>query len=149
MIEDVAHVMKSSTVAGPTSDQMIEDAEKALGIRFSPSYREFLSSYGAALCGTFEIAGVFRSSDPDEPPLWTDVVGFSQQMRRASRGRIPPEYVAISDDGGDYTFYLDGTSPRVGGEYPVVVLGPGTDCVVVADSFPDFVIRSYHGVLSF
>ncbi len=59
---------------------------------------------------------------------------------------IPHAYVAISSDGGDYTFYLDSGGGK-GGEHPVVVLGPGADAVVVATDFFDFVSRSSSGIL--
>ncbi len=146
MTETVAEIMKSGTVAGPASENMIRDAEQALGVAFPPRYREFLAAFGAALCPAFEIAGLFRSTGNDEPPLWTDVTVFTKQMRRGSRGMIPHEYVAISSDGGDYTFYLDSGGGK-GGENPVVVLGPGADAVVVATDFFDFVSRSSSGIL--
>lgn len=144
MNQSIAEFMRSATVAGPASENMISDAELALGVRFSPHYREFLATFGAALCPAFEIAGLFRSTDDDEPPLWSDVVVFTKQMRLGSRGMIPHEYVAISSDGGDYTFYLDSCGSK-GGEHPIVVLGPGADTLVVAADFFDFVIRYSSG----
>jgi hypothetical protein len=142
-------LQSGATVAGPASRQMIEDGETTLAVRFPPSYRHFLAAFGAALCPGFEIAGLFRTSTPDEPPLFTDVVATTLQVRRALRGEIPHEYVAISDDGGDYTFYLVSSTCSEEREAPVVVLGPGADGVVVADDLPDFVVRSYERTLTF
>ena len=62
---------------------------------------------------------------------------------------IPREYIEISGDGGDYTFYLDTGNPDANGDSPVIVLGPGRDAVVIADSFVDFVERAAFGRLSF
>ena len=51
---------------------------------------------------------------------------------------IPSRYVAIGNDGGDYTFYLDTGATEL--ESPVVVLGPGRDYVVVARNFNAYVM---------
>jgi cell wall assembly regulator SMI1 len=147
--EDITKIMKKANIAGPASEEMIKAAEDELGVRFPPSYRYFLKSYGAALCTGFEIGGLFTSSGDDEPPLWTDVVTAALRKRRISRGSIPNEYIPISDEGGDYTFYLDTTQRRSDGECPVVVLGPGADDVVVAESFFDFVTRTFERGISF
>jgi len=84
-----------------------------------------------------------------EPPMWWDVVASTLQIRRASRGFIPNQYVLISGDGGDYNFYLDTSRPDALGECPVVVLGPGADGIIVAKNFFDFVARSFAGSISF
>ena len=148
-LEDIAKLMEIANLAGPASEEMIKAAEDELGVDFPPSYRDFLGSYGAALCTGFEIGGLFLCRDDNEPPLWTDVVTTTRQKRRISHGLIPNEYIPISDDGGDYTFYLDTTHRRVDGECPVIVLGPGVDDVVVAEDFFDFVIRASEGNISF
>jgi hypothetical protein len=62
---------------------------------------------------------------------------------------IAKEYVPISDDGGDYTFYLDTAHLGPERECPVIVLGPGADAVIVADDFLDFVCRAFAGRISF
>lgn len=149
-IEDIRNRLEAATLAGGVDEEMIQEAEAKLGVRFPTSYRMFLSQFGAALCIGFEIAGLFDASgDDDEPPLWSSVVASTLQKRRASGGLIPNEYVAISDDGGDYTFYLDTSRIDAQGECPVVVLGPGADAVVVADGFFDFLSHSFAGTISF
>ena len=132
--------MKSAMVAGPAPEAAIREAEEELGVSFPPAYREFLREFGAALAPTFEIAGLFPSTTDDEPPFWTDVVSFTKEMRKASRGRIPLNFVAISDDGGDYKFYLDASSEKRG-EHPVLALGPGADAQEVATDFYGFLRR--------
>ncbi len=138
--EEVSRLLETASLAGPASEEAIKCAEDKLGVQFPPSYRQFLASCGAALCRGFEIAGLFPSPNDDGPPLWSDVVTATCQKRRASQGLIPSGYVAVSDDGGDYTFYLDTTHRGPEGGYPVLALGPGVDSVVVARGFFDFVI---------
>ena len=128
----------SGDVAGGASESTIAEAEAALGVRFPPSYRSFLARFGAAVGRGFSIAGLFHHPDKSTPPLWDDVVTWNLRNRRVTRGLIPPRYVAISGDGGDYIFYLDTGAPDP--ESPVVVLGPGCDYVVVAPDFNTFVI---------
>lgn len=150
---DIAKIkdrLKSAILAGGVGEEAILEAELLLGVRFPPSYRTFLSQFGAALCGGFEIAGLFDVSGGDgEPPLWSSVVTYTLQKRRGSSGLFPTEYLAISDDGGDYTFYLDTSRVDVNGECPVVVLGPGADAVVIAEDFFGFVDRSFAGTILF
>lgn len=149
-IDDIRKLLETATVAGGASEESILEAEAQLGVRFTPSYRQFLSNFGAALCTGFELAGLFGvGNDNDRPPQWSNVVTATKQLRRASRGLIPNEYIPISDDGGDYTFYLDTSHSDDQGECPVIVLGPGADAVIVADDFFDFVKRSIDGSLSF
>jgi hypothetical protein len=148
-LEQVEQLLASAMVAGPVDDKAIQVAESELSVRFPPSYRLFLSRFGAALCQGFRIEGLFEAENDDEPPLWSNVVTSTLQLRRGSQGQIPNEYVPVSDDGGDYTFYLDTTRADSQGECPVIVLGPGADSVVVAEDFFDFVVRSFENSLSF
>ncbi|HBL31088.1 MAG TPA: hypothetical protein DD490_30035 [Acidobacteria bacterium] len=146
--EDISDRFKACLTAGPASEEMISAAQSQLGVRFPPSYRRFLETYGAALCPDIEIAGLFTVRDENEPPLWSDVVTSNLQMHRAAR-LLSSGLVAISGDGGDYTYCLDTTSSQLGEECPVVALGPGVDCVLIGENFPDFVVRSFEGRVNF
>lgn len=146
-IEDVEIELKLCDVAGPASTEAISAAESALKVQFPGSYRWFLANFGAALCDGFRIAGLFEGDFEEEPPLWTHVVSRTSLLRDAARGNIPCSYVAISDDGGDYTYYLDTSKMSDEAECPVVVLGPGVDDVIVASDFLDFLKRSFDNSL--
>ena len=134
-------------IAGGASESAIAEAEVALGVRFPPSYRSFLARFGAANGYGFEIAGLFHYPDKSSPPLWIDVVSLNLKwVSQLARGN-PLRYIAIGDDGGDYTFYLDTGAPEP--DSPVVVLGPGVDYVVVARNFNAYVIaRSKNAIRS-
>jgi hypothetical protein len=149
-IESVRKLFEAATVAGGVDDGAIVDAERKLGIQFPHSYRQFLSHFGAASCSGFEIAGLFDAPNhADEPPLWSDVVISTLQIRRFFRGMFPNEYVKISDNGMDHKFYLDTSSSNAQGDCPVIALGPGADAVIVANDFFDFVRRSFAATLSY
>ena len=128
---------------------MIAAAERELGVEFPSSYRWFLSTYGAAVCDGFEVAGLFEGGHEDEPPLWSHVVTSTLQLRRAARGNLPSAYVAISDDGGDYKFYLDTSRRDSRNECPVVVLGPGAEDVTIAEEFSEFLRRAFEDRITF
>jgi len=147
--ETIKGLLASATTAGKVGPEMILRAEEALGVRFPPAYTEFLSQFGAALCDGFEIAGLVDPESNNEPPLWSNVVLSTVQLREASNGLIPHEYIFVSSDGGDYYYYLDTSRPNAQGECPVIVLGPGADAVIVAEDFYDFIIRSFEGSVSF
>jgi len=82
---------------------------------------------------------------PDTRTRWRHVVMWTLQNRRLSRGHIEPRYLAISSDGGDYTFYLDTGAPEP--ESPVVALGPGLDYALLAADFNAFAFACYNGTL--
>jgi hypothetical protein len=147
--DDLEAALAACDVAGPAPPEMIADAERELGVRFSSSYRWFLSGYGAAVCDGFEVAGLFEGGHNTEPPLWSHVVSCTLRLRRAARGHLPSSYVAVSDDGGDYKFYLDTSRRDSEDECPVVVLGPGAEDVVVAERFSDFLRRAFENSISF
>ena len=134
-------LLSGGDTAGPVTAAGIETAEKELGVEFPESYRLFLEKFGAAVCGPADIAGIFEHPAPDQCPYWQDVVALTKQVRHVSRGHIPNSYIPICDDGGDYMFYLDTAQLTEDGECPVVVLGPGRDGIVAADSFAEFAVR--------
>ena len=146
---ELERALDGCDAAGPATDDLIAAAENELGVTFPPSYRRFLAIYGAVACRGFLIAGLFQDEPNDQPPLWLNVLRYTGQLRRSSRGLIPRAYVALSDDGGDYKFYLDTSRVNDAGECPVVVLGPGADDLRVADDFVDFVVKSAEESISF
>src|SRR6266581_3241924 len=91
---------------GPASDAEILDAEGKMAVRFPLSYRGFLRHYRAANA-PHEFAGLAPDrASAEDPPRWSHVIDSTVSIRRVARGLIPVAYVLISDDGGDYKFYL-------------------------------------------
>jgi antitoxin YobK len=142
--EALSETLRACDVAGPANEDQIRLGEERLGVRFPRSYRWFLETHGAALCPGFRIAGLFVHEDEDEPPLWIDVVEFTESIRKFAE--LPPGYVAISDDGVEMTFYLDTAKGGDNADCPVIAIGPGVDDVV-ADDFLTFVTRALAGRL--
>jgi hypothetical protein len=150
ILDRLKRAIANGKYAGPVAEVDIAAAELELGVRFPTSYRVFLKHFGAAWLQSYEIAGLGpgRCTDPS-PPLWVHVVDVTVQMRRASRGLIPNEYIRFSSDGGDFAFYIDTYHMGAKAESPVVVLGPGRDGVIIAHSFVEFVELAASGRMEF
>jgi hypothetical protein len=123
--------------SGPASEAEIAAAEKALGVTFPKSYRTFLRHFGAGYLNCFDIFGI-----PGDQ-LWGDVVMMNQLDNRPR----PEHLLKFTEDVGDYGFYLDTSRIDRTGECPVVVLGPGEEADVVADSFLDFLRKVREGLI--
>jgi cell wall assembly regulator SMI1 len=140
ILPQLRRLLKAKQCFGPVPEATIVSAERELGVRFPPSYRAFLSNYGAGGAPPpYDLYGLpdTRNTD-DEPPLWLHIVDMAKSARAASRGIISPAFVPLSSDGGDYSFYLDTTRVNASGECPVIAMGPGADELVVADEFLQF-----------
>jgi hypothetical protein len=125
--------------AGPASEQLILSVEQSLGVSFPPQYRAFLRRYGAALFTGFEIYGLVDTAGNDEPPIWLDLRSALRTHKLATKAKT---LIPISDDGGDYTFYLTTESTFNVPAHSVVMYGPGRDGVQVSSNFFDFVRRT-------
>jgi hypothetical protein len=132
------------TVAGPSSEEEISNAEREICVTFPPEYREFLAKYGAALGFGYEIAGLTHQ-DLDQPPLWNHVVRLTRSLRDC-QGKVGDydDLVAISGDGMDTTFYLRTKGSAAG---KVLALGPGVE-KEIAGSLSEFITRLHSGELN-
>jgi hypothetical protein len=132
----VTSLLSKADVAGGASQELISFVEQQYGLKFPDQYRAFLGEYGAALLPGFEIYGLVDMGTNDGPPVWSDI---RLLLERAAFRKMPASLVPISDDGGDYKFYVQCGNPEVGS---ILVYGPGRDGVIVSDSFFDFIQRA-------
>jgi|SRR5882672_3887126 len=140
-------VLDAAECAGPASEQLISSAEQSLGVAFPPQYRAFLQHYGAALFFGFPLYGLTDRNSTSGPPKWVD-------LRRVARFKLPEgmprKLIPISDNGGDYTYYLRTEAREKVGADSAIVYGPGLDGVQVAADFFDFIEKAAsQGVESF
>ncbi|MGA7614911.1 MAG: SMI1/KNR4 family protein [Thermoanaerobaculia bacterium] len=139
-MKDMESAFAECDVAGPATEAMVSDAEHTLGVTFPPTYRAFLRRYGAVQGRGFWIAGLASRSESNQP-YWSDLVTDTLSARASGNGLIPPSYVAIADDGGDYTFFLDTSVVDSRGECPIIAMGPGVDALVIAPDFAEFAVK--------
>ncbi|MFY7751235.1 MAG: SMI1/KNR4 family protein [Exiguobacterium acetylicum] len=133
------NVMNRATVAGPASDEMIDDAESKLSLQFPSEYRAFLKEYGAAMRTGFEIAGIFADDD-DGAPMWRQIVQATQRLRKSVNGMLPESLIPISDDGCGVAYYIDASKCNEDG-CDVIAYGSGIDGKTVAGSLEEFVLK--------
>jgi hypothetical protein len=117
--------------AGPRPQELIDLAERAVDIEFPPTYRRFLSEYGAGSIGGTEIYGVI---DGDfENSSIPDAVWHNLTLRRDGHDEVLFSFHAVGD--GE-EFCLDSSRVRPDGEMPVVGIYAGSN--ERRDIAPDF-----------
>jgi hypothetical protein len=118
-------------------EPVISDAERHLGVRFSPSYRWWLSNYGAGYINGHELQGLFPepvdARDPDLPLVGDVVYCSDANSARPTHRRHLLEILSYE---GDEMYYLDTSRPGPDGEHPVVCIYAGSD--ETRDVAPDF-----------
>lgn len=141
--ESVATVLNQADCAGAISEEFISEIERQSGLAFPDEYRAFLSRYGAALLPGFELHGLVPSVIEGELPYWTDIRAL---LGKQSLNGLPSHLVPISDDGGDFKFYLScAVEP---GHGTVLIYGPGADGKLVSHGFFEFLERAARGSIS-
>ena len=134
LVED--HRDQAHFAPAPPPGDRVERAEQALGIRFPPTYRRFVTELGAGGIGSEDVYGVVNDDFEDVRP--PGAIGYTRDLRR--RGFITDDMVVIYAL-GDGTYYaLDTARSGPDGEAPVVAFIPGAGAApdefeVV---FPDF-----------
>jgi len=138
------NIISELKVAGPSTEEEINTAERQLGVKFPSEYREFLAKYGAARIAGYQIAGLTHQ-DPDQPPMWESVVQVTRSLRdRHGKVGDYDGLIAISGDGMGITFYLRTKGDAAG---RVLALGPGVE-KEVAGTFSEFISRIHSGELN-
>jgi antitoxin YobK len=103
--------------AGPRAEPLIAAAERALGVRFPPSYRSFLLALGAGSIRSREFYGVI--DDDWSAPGPPDAIGTTLAERGA--GRLPEGLVIVGASDGGGWYVLDCGAAEAGGEAPVLI----------------------------
>lgn len=131
----VANSAKADFV-GPRPRQLIRKAEAALGVRFPPTYRQFLLDFGAGNFRSAEFYGVIdeswnESSVPD---------GVWCTLSEREQVGLPSNLVIVGDTGmGE--FYVVDADDKNG---PVWIVCPGADLTArewVASDFGEFFLQ--------
>ena len=100
--------------SGPMPAASVAAAEKALGVTFPASYRDFLLRFGAGNFGSFDVFGL---TDPEfAAPHVPNAVWYTLQERKSG---LPPALVALATDFMGTLVCLD-TGSLSGDEAPVV-----------------------------
>ncbi|WP_144756167.1 SMI1/KNR4 family protein [Bartonella saheliensis] len=117
-------------------DLVIEKAEKALGLQFTSSYKNFLKHYKGGDIAGYEIYSLYKDCGKDIP--FDDIV--FQNLNDRKRGFATPEQLIVCDAGFGETFYFDYTQFR-NGECPLYVMLPSEECEYYASNFYEFLCK--------
>jgi hypothetical protein len=103
---------------GRRDEALGQKAEEALGLRFPPSYREFVLTFGAGSFGGTEIYGVIREEFQNS--MVPNGVWLTLKDREAYG--LPEPFIIIYNDGFGWYFAIDTRQVDDQGESPVVIL---------------------------
>jgi len=138
-----------SNFEGHKTESLISLAEAALGFKFPPTYRQFLSAYGCGDIAGHEFYGIINSEfNSSGIP---DGVWLTLEERESSG--LPHGYMLIYAQ-GDGTYYaIDCGNPGVNRECKVVAWEPGAsisdpDREVIAEDYGQFMLDTLQSTLS-
>lgn len=104
--------------SGPVDEEKIRRAEALLGLTFPPSYKLYLSRYGAIEIDGRSFSGL-TSRDAGQDG---DVVAFTRSARE--QYSLPAQYIAIDFQDGDAFLCIDTSRKDSNGESPLVLISP-------------------------
>lgn len=126
---------------GPVPNERIDEAEAELGLKFPTSYRAFLRVYGAGSVFGYEFYGLPKIRSSGRAPSSHPHVVDDTKRTWSYPHPYPRSWIAITDDGGDFTYHIDTIIRDQRGECPIIVNGPGHAGQVVASDFLHFLRR--------
>lgn len=132
--------------AGHKDQELITLAEKALGLEFPLSYRQFVAEWGMMSFGGLEYYGVIDGEFQDSGI--PDVVWFNLTIR--SEENFPQELIAFSDRDGVQYYCIDTSKKLDRDECPVVIwdnIHKKASQVLPID-FAQFAIEEIEGVIA-
>ncbi len=101
---------------GPRPVELVEKAERVLGIPLPPTYRKFVSELGAGSVGGLEFYGI--TQDDFESASVPNGIWLTLNDRRELG--LPTHLIIVYSDGMGGLCALDSTGANAQGEYPVV-----------------------------
>ena len=137
-LQKIATPLPSWAIYGQLENELIDEAESALSIKFPPSYRLFLKNYGAMLVNGHEILGLAQApEDKNQTPMFENLVSYT--LSRRTDKHYPSHLIPICHDGMSSEFCLNASKTNQDRENPIEVFGPGTEGIV-AKNFKEFLI---------
>ena len=123
------------TFAGPIQSIMVAKAEKILGLKFPPSYKEFLLRYGAGDCWAEEFYGINKNPETDGKAI-PNAIWATLHSRKI--GNLPDSMIKVMSSGFGPVYVIDTSQKNDIGECPVLLYYTNGLTEPVASSFGDF-----------
>ena len=128
---------EKSDMGQPKSEELIQKAEKILGLYFPPSYKEFLKCYGGGGFGSFEVDGILDSENlmaAGSP----NMVWCTLNMRQYG---FSSNFIRIADVGDGSYYCIDASTTDPNEERPVVWWNGWNATEIEAPTFADFLLK--------
>jgi hypothetical protein len=122
---------------GAKSEELVTSLETALGVKFPPSYRQFLLNFGGAFLTGNIISGIYESAPlmPNEGSTFGDTQRYREVFGM-------PNYLIVVAPDEDAPYCLDSRETDENGEMPVVCYTFHTKHIgVIAESFEEYLIE--------
>lgn len=97
--------------------EWIARAETRLGVKFPPSYRWWLETYGSGAFGDQDVFTILQMEFEDA--CGPDIV-YQNETSAANGTAIPDGLIVFEPESSDELYYFDLSSPSDSGEYPVM-----------------------------
>lgn len=118
LIERIRSLGEEITFSGPQTPESIALLENALEVNLPPSYRRFLSVYGAGGTKGDWIAGIYNN----DPLRSNDGYAFGETLRMRQNYQLPLGLVVIQSSPPEIVWCLDVRNLESGQEAPVVAI---------------------------
>ena len=136
LIEKFYQICSSGNAAGPVSNEVIDQAQERLGVKFPVEYRDFLAEFGALIFDGGEIYGL-PHTDKNAPSIWQNVISVTQQLQSWGQVGIErPGFIPITDDGTGVYYFLD---TKAAPQSKIWAIGQSVN-KEVSDSFSKFIV---------
>jgi len=128
---------------GEKDNALIAKAEKALGLRFPPSYKKFLSTFGCGDIDGLEFYGLI--GDDFENSSVPDAIWLTLEERKSG---LPQSLVLVYATGDGAYYGIDTSQVDSSGECPVVSYEMNGSMEKIADDYGAFLLSELKTVLS-
>lgn len=133
-------------LCGPRSEDLVQKAEKALAIKFPPTYRVFVKQYGCGEVLANEIYGLFDDNFINSSAC--NAVWLTLDERKTG---CPHSFIIIASTGFGPQYVLDSSQPDQDEEYPVLLWhcgDPLNTTEKVAKDFGEFLLQQVQQALA-
>jgi hypothetical protein len=119
------------TIAGPQPEKAVVELEKALHIRMPPTYRVFLTHFGAMGIAGSTISGIQEGKPLSKETGWV----YGDTLRLRADSELPKHLLVVQTD-EDAPYCLDTSAAEDDEEFPMICYELDTQYVTrLADNF--------------
>lgn len=127
---------------GPKNECLVKKAQHALGIKFPPTYKQFLMELGCGDIEGFEFYGVINSDF--ENAGVPDAIWLTLSERKEG---LPEDLVIVGSSGYGTYFAIDTSRRSDTGECPVIEYMKDCERRFIANDFGEFLLNEINSVL--